>query len=599
MFIFKRERQALRTLQPLLKLAPGAIPVVVCFGVITALFDGLGISLFIPLFQSLTDSHSLPDNGSVIGRLWEILFSQFSPQQVQVFAPLLILLLLVCKNGFLYLNTVIFSRFNWRISHRLRTQIFDQLLHVDSQFLVEQDVGSLMNVLDKEAWQTSQAMATLATLIISICTLTIFSLFLLLTSWRMTLLSLGLLLLVSTGIQTLNRRVKKLGQQATLANMTFVGQGFEQLSGLETVRQFGRRQDEQQRFDQASLQVCSTFMELDQLMGAIAPLSEIAFALLLTFVLLMILGNDNANLSVFITFLFMLYRLSPPIKNLDSARVNLVALTASIQIFTDLMTTTTQRQINSGQLTFTDLQQGIEFHQVSFQYMQSSHPAVNDLSFTIAPGKTTAIVGPSGAGKSTILGLLMRRFDPMQGEIIVDGRPIQEYDLEDWWQSIALVSQNIYLFNRSVRENIAYGCPMASDEEILAAAKMADAHSFISAMSNGYDTMIGERGVRLSGGQRQRLALARCLVRNPKILILDEATNALDSLSEDFIQQTLSAVGQNRTVIIVAHRFSSISQSDHILVVDDGQLVKQGNLDQMMAHDGLFSRLFRFQTIKT
>lgn len=596
MLNFSRERQAIGTLYPILKLAPNSVIFVVFFGVVTALFEGLGLSLFIPLFQSLTNT-SNPSENTILGNLWDILFSQFSATQVQVIAPLLILVLLALKNGFLYLNTLFFSRFNWRINHQLRTQIFNQLLRVESQFLMEQDAGTLISILDKEGWQTTQALSTLATLVISLCTLVIFSIFLLLTSWRLTLLSLLLLMLVSTGIQALTRQVKKLGQQAALANMNFVGQGFEQISGLETIHQFGRQSFEQRRFEQASQQVCSTFMELDQLMGVISPISELAFAILLTCILLIVLKVETTNISVFMTFLFMLYRLSPQIKKLDAARVNLVALTASVSIINDLIQATKINQLKNGSQRFDNLTQGIQFRDVCFQYKQSNTLTVKNLSFEVYAGKTTAIVGPSGGGKSTIIGLILRRFDPQNGVVEVDGQPLPEYDIHTWRNNLGLVSQNIYLFNTSVRENIAYGRPEASEEDLIIAAKMAAAHDFIVSLPEGYNTVIGEQGIRLSGGQRQRLALARCLVRNPKILILDEATNSLDSLSERFIQETLATFGRDHTVIIVAHRLSTIEQADQILVVDAGHVVEHGTLPQLLSLGGLFAQMYYQQPL--
>lgn len=595
MLKFSRERQAIATLKPLLKLVPESIPTVVFFGVTTALFEGLGLSLFIPLFQTLTSDSSFPDS-TILGNLWKVLFSNFSPGQIRWVAPVAILSLLACKNGLLYLNTLLFSRFNWRISHRLRTQIFTQLLDVDTQFLMEQDAGKLMSILDKEAWQTSQALSTLATLIISLCTLIVFSGFLLLTSWHLTLLSLLLLFLVSGGIQTLIRQVKRLGQQAAQANIEFVSQGFEQISGLETIRQFGRQDFEQQQFERVSLQACSTFMSLDRLMGAISPLSELAFAALLTFFLIVVLQGET-NLSIFLTFLFMLYRLLPQVKILDAARANLVALSASVKIVTELMEITLQRQVSSGNFPFVELTRGIRFRNVTFQYQHGVSPALQNLSFQILPGQTTAIVGPSGAGKSTIIGLILRQFDPVGGTVEVDGQPLPSYDLNSWRQKIAVVSQNVYLFNTSIRNNIAYGQPNASEATILTAAKMANAHEFIANMPDGYDTVIGERGIRLSGGQRQRIALARALIRDPQILILDEATNALDSISENLIQETLAAVGRDRTVIVVAHRLSTIEQADRILVIDSGQLVEQGTLPQLVNQARLFAQMYSLQSI--
>ncbi len=591
MILFSRERQAIATLKPLLRQVPYAIPTVVLFGVITALFEGLGLSLFVPLFHLLTEG-ALSTSNIPLKPLWSLLFSHIPDAQIRWIAPLGILLLLTGKNGLLYLNAVLFSRFNWQISHYLRTTVFAKLLRADAQFLMTQDTGRLMSILDKETWQTTQALSALATLSISLCTILIFSIFLLLTSWQLTLLSLVLLAGISGSIQYLIRQIKQLGQQATQANVDFVSLGFEQIGGIETLRQLRRQDWAKAQFSRASATVCSSFMTLDQRMATVSPLSEFAFAVLLT-ALLVAAFQGQLDVSVFLTFLFMLYRLATPIKALDGARSNLVALTASVQIIADLMAAAESCAVVSGNHPLHSLGEGIEFRNVSFQYRQTDAVTLNNLSFHIKPGQTVAVVGPSGAGKSTVLSLLTRRFSPSKGEILLAGKRLETYDIDQWRQCFSLVSQNIYLFNTSVRHNIAYGSPSpVSEAAVIHAAKQANAHHFILDLPQGYDTPIGEGGFRLSGGQRQRLALARALVNPSQLLILDEATNALDNLAETLIQETLAALRKTQTVVVVAHRLSSIYNADHVLVMDRGCLVEQGTVHQLLAQDGLFSRMY-------
>ena len=213
----------------------------------------------------------------------------------------------------------------------------------------------------------------------------------------------------------------------------------------------------------------------------------------------------------------------------------------------------------------------------------------------IPKGKITAIVGFSGAGKSTIINLICRFYDVTEGAIYVDGLPLKQLDLESWRSQIATVSQDIYLFSTTVKENIAYGDLDATEDDIIAAAKQAHAHEFICELPQGYDTKVGDRGIRLSGGQRQRLALARAIIRNPKILILDEATNSLDTISESLIQETLKTLIHDRTTIIIAHRLSTVTQADQIIVLEKGQVVEQGNFQQLLQLDGLFAKLYQLQ----
>ena len=217
------------------------------------------------------------------------------------------------------------------------------------------------------------------------------------------------------------------------------------------------------------------------------------------------------------------------------------------------------------------------------------------MSLRFPARKTTALVGPSGAGKSTIIKLLLGLYDVEHGEIRVDGRPLGAFDLASWREKIAVVSQDGYVFNSSVRDNIAYGRLDASDQDIVEAATQANAHDFIAALPQGYLTKIGDRGVRLSTGQLQRLTLARAIVRDPDLLVLDEATNSVDSISERLIQDALETLAKSRTVIIIAHRFSTIEQADHIVVLEQGRVREQGSLDALLSQRGLFSQLYALQ----
>jgi len=311
-------------------------------------------------------------------------------------------------------------------------------------------------------------------------------------------------------------------------------------------------------------------------------------------ILVISLSYDPNSLPVLLTFLFILYRLQPKVQQLDQARTALVALTSSVQAVTSFLDPTDKLYILSGTRPFHHLHQAIAFEQVSFCY-DPEEIALDSISIQIPCGKTTALVGPSGAGKSTLINLICRFYEPTQGEIYVDGQRLPELNLIDWRNHIAVVSQDVHMFSATVRENIAYGRLDATDDEIVAAAKLANADYFVRQFPEGYDTPVGDRGIRLSGGQRQRLALARAIVRDPEILILDEATNALDSIAENLIQEALHTLGQNRTVIIIAHRLSTIESADQIIALDKGQVVEQGTLAELLKREGLFAQMYRLQ----
>ena len=589
-----REFKAIRSLRPLLNFYPWAIPVIIAVGLVSSLLEGLGISLFIPFLQSFSQTNVEFESSNYLVNLIAQPFSDLPLRVRNLVIPSLILGSILLKNVLLYFNTVLFSWFNWRISHRLRSNIFKQVMTVSYEFLERTQSGKIVSTLDKETWQTSQALANLVTIIISICTIIVYSVFLLLLSWKLTLLVAVFMVAISTSIQFLTRQIKNLGRQAARANAEFVQRALEGITGTKIIRAFGREAYERSRFDRASNRVCNSFMKLDLLSGVVSPLSEVLSTALLTFVLVIVL-QDRANLPTLLTFIFMLYRLQPQIQYLDSARVNLIALTASVDEVMTLLDCSNKTYIHSGKIPFHKLELGITFKSVTFRYNTGEKPALQDVSIYIPKGKTTAIVGLSGAGKSTAIDLISRFYDVTEGEILIDSTPLKDLDLLTWRSKMATVSQDIYLFSTTVRENIAYGRLDATETEIIAAAKQANAHEFILELAHGYDTKVGDRGVRLSGGQRQRIALARAIVRDPEILILDEATNALDTISEHLIQKALNDFGCNRTVIAIAHRLSTIERADRIVVLEKGRVAEQGNLQQLLQLDGLFAKLYRLQ----
>jgi subfamily B ATP-binding cassette protein MsbA len=238
------------------------------------------------------------------------------------------------------------------------------------------------------------------------------------------------------------------------------------------------------------------------------------------------------------------------------------------------------------------INKGIIFDDVSLRYDSGKGAALEHVTCSINIGETTAVVGPSGAGKSSLINLICRFYDPSAGHLLIDGVPLPEFDLAWWRNQISVVSQEVYLFNASVAENIAYGQLDAAREELVEAARKAHALEFIEELPGGFETVLGDRGFRLSGGQRQRLALARAFIRDPQILILDEATNSLDLISEGVVQDALAEFGRNRTVLVIAHRISTIEHADKIIVLDSGRVVESGTVTQLLAADGLFSQFY-------
>jgi ATP-binding cassette, subfamily B, bacterial MsbA len=307
-------------------------------------------------------------------------------------------------------------------------------------------------------------------------------------------------------------------------------------------------------------------------------------------------NSPTTFLPLLVTFLLALQRLSVRLRGVAGAFTQLADQSANIHRLNSILSTQDKQFALVGGQRFEALQTDICFEEVELSYTDDQLLVLQDLNFSIPKNQVTALVGQSGAGKSSIVDLLIGLYQPSSGQIIINGKGLQEYNQVSWRKHIGVVSQDTFIFNCSILDNLRYGAPEATHEEVVEAAKAAQAHQFILDLPDGYETVVGERGYRLSGGQRQRLALARAVLKKPEILILDEATSALDSESEQLIQQALAAFQKDRTVLVIAHRLSTIVDANQILVFEKGQLVEQGNHKVLMQKQGRYSYYWNLQT---
>ncbi len=417
-------------------------------------------------------------------------------------------------------------------------------------------------------------------------------------NWKLAALSV---VVVPLSVHTMVRMGKRLrglaarGQER-MGDMSSALQ--ETLAGIRIVKAFGREEAECQRFQTSNRAYLGASMKAIQVSVLTSSHMEVIGVFGIAGIIwyggyLVIHGTMTPG--AFFSFLTAMVMAYTPIRKLSGAN-NIIqqALSAAVRVF-EVLDMETEWQRDRGRAELPTIVRSMDFDHVAFQYNGSEHPAVTDITLRIAAGEMVALVGSSGSGKSTLVSLVPRFYEPTSGRVLIDGHDIREVTLRSLRAQIGIVSQDTMLFDDTVRNNIAFGRAGASDEEIVRAAQLAYAHEFIQRLPDGYQTMIGENGVKLSGGERQRLAIARAILRDPPILILDEATSALDSESERIVQLALANLMKNRTTLVIAHRLSTVQNADRIVVLDRGRVVKSGRHEELLRRGGPYSRLHAIQ----
>jgi len=480
----------------------------------------------------------------------------------------------------------------------LRSEMFQKLLSFPSRFYDHQRAGTLMSKFTFEATQIRDASTNAITVVVR-DSLAIIGLvgWMFYINWKLALIVIVVTPLIALIVFIIRKRLRRMGRkvQESMADIHHVlGECIE---GHKLVKLFGGQEQETRRFTEAINNNRKFLMKYAIAAVASSPAVQLIAAFALAAIIYIASGQAaRGELSVgdFISFFTAMAMLMTPLKRLVGINEHLqkgLAACESIFGLLDLPPET-----DSGSSKLERVRGDLEFRQVNFHYEGKDEPALRDINFFIKPGETVALVGPSGSGKTTLANLLPAFYHLDDGTILIDGVDVRDISLVSLRQNIALVSQEVVLFNDTVRNNIAYGALRnAGDDEVIEAARAAYALDFIRQLPQGFDTLIGEKGLRLSGGQRQRLAIARALLKNAPILILDEATSSLDTESEREIQAAFERVKQGRTCIIIAHRLSTIENADRILVIDNGRIVQSGTHEELISRDGLYARLNKTQ----
>lgn len=571
------------------------LPAVVVLGLLSAALEGFGIGLIIPLLNIIMGQQGQTGMAG-FSAVFQHVGASLSERDRLIAISVAILGSIVLKNLFAYANTLLTTFIYGKASHSIRSALSEQLLRVGYPFFLQQSPGRLLNIISNESWRASDAIQITLGAIVNASAAIILLTFLLLLSWQMTLLVTLGLALVQVAHAMLSANLKAPSRSVASRNSQLASQMLHLVHAGRLIRIFGQEQREKAAFDQASDAVRRAAFVLLTRQGALPPLTEVLHAMLF---LAVVIGAWFANVSfpLIVAFVILLYRLQPYMRSLQMAWTQLQGLSGSLEEVTWMLDPSDKPAPPQGSAAFPGLSQGIKFEDVTFTYSGSEQRAVvlHAASFDIRSGRSTALIGRSGAGKTTIVNLLCRFVEPDSGRILVDGSPLDRIDPSQWRKHIALASQELELVDGTIFENIVYGQDAASSDDAERAAKLAEAHGFIEQLPQGYRTVVGYRGVNLSAGQRQRIALARALVRDPDILILDEATNAVDGLSEAAIVETLKSRAGRRTTIVISHHRSTISFCDDVVILSHGRVKKQApfaalatlSMDELYQHEAL------------
>lgn len=517
-----------------------------------------------------------------------------------LYLGLFLVIMTVLKTGTTYLASSSLVPVRTGVLRDLRNQIYAKIIDLPIGYFSEERKGDIMSRMTSDVGEIEASiMSSLETIFKNPIMIVIYMIVLFSLSWQLTLFVLLLLPFSGFLIGKIGRSLKRRSLSGQEQTGELLSQIEETLGGLRVVKAFIAEEKLKARFAGLNDRIRRTFNRINRRYLLAHPISELLGTVVVAILLwyggtLILQGEGSISAPEFIYYLVIFYSIIPPSKDLSRAMYSVQKGMASLQRVDEILKAENPLKAQKNAVKIDEFTSRIEFNHVWFKYREDW--ILQDINLTCGKGKTVALVGQSGSGKSTMVDLIPRFYDVNEGAISVDGTDIRNLDLQMLRELMGNVNQEAILFNDSFFNNITFGVESATMDEVIAAAKIANAHDFIMATEEGYQTNVGDRGCRLSGGQRQRISIARAILKNPPILILDEATSALDTESEKLVQNALESLMQNRTTIVIAHRLSTIKKADEICVLHEGKIVERGKHEELLSLNGYYKRLCDMQS---
>lgn len=593
----------------------GALFVFALLSIVSVVFSLFSLTMAIPflqvLFGMVEPAAQAPEAGTDLSSLIDRLYYYIS--QTMAGSDKISLLAAICgivtvsffiKNASTYLSLHILAPMRSGVIYSLRKRLYSKIQDLPLSYFNDQRKGDILTRMSADVVEVEWGiMNSIVSALRDPFVIIAFLSYMFYMSYELTLFALVLLPISAFIIGRISRSLRKSSSksQHTLTEIMVLLE--ETLSGVRIIKAFQARNSVEKSFESYNHTYFSLGKSIFRKRSLSSPLSEFLGSLVVVSVMWFggnIVLRGDMDAAMFITYIALFSQVITPAKSVAATFYNFKKGIASLDRIEEILEQPVDLNENAGGIKPEGFQNKIELREVEFAYNSSSQQVVLDrINLEIPKGKTVALVGPSGSGKSTLADLVCRFYDPLAGEILLDGKNIRDFDSHAYRSLLGIVPQTPLLFHDTIASNIAFGHEFIDEDRLIHAAKQAHAHDFITQFEKGYDTLVGDAGVKLSGGQRQRIAIARALYKNPEILILDEATSALDTESEKLVQDAINSLVKNRTVLVIAHRLSTIRQADYIYVLNDGRMVEQGQHDALIRQDGLYARLFQLSAVQS